>query len=98
MDRVIGIDVSKARLDVYCLRRGVRLAVANDELGILQLAGWLEPGGLVVMEASGGYERPVHRSVTQHGVRAAVVNPLRVRQFAEASGLLAQDRIGSMRR
>ena len=90
MDRVIGIDVSKARLDVYCLRRGVRLAVANDELGILQLAGWLEPGGLVVMEASGGYERPVHRSLTQHGVRAAVVNPLRVRQFAKASGLLAK--------
>lgn len=90
MDRVVGIDVSKARLDVFCLASGRRLAVANDAAGVAALAGWLEPGSLVVMEASGGYERLAHRLLAEHGIQAAVVNALRVRQFAKASGLLAK--------
>src|SRR6478736_4727564 len=90
MDLVVGIDISKARLDVFCLASGRRCAVAN-------LAGWLEPGSLVVMEASGGYERLVHRLLAERGLKAAVVNALRVRQFAKASGLLAKtDRLDAM--
>ena len=42
------------------------------------------------MEASGGYERLVHRLLTERGIKAAVVNALRVRQFAKAAGLLAK--------
>ena len=90
MDRVVGIDVSKARLDAYCQRRGERLAVGNDAEGIGRLAGWLEPGSLVVMEASGGYERLVHRLLARGGIEACVVNALRVRQFAKGAGLLAK--------
>ena len=90
MDRIVGIDVSKARLDVYCLERQRRLAVGNDATGIEQLAAWLTPGSLVVMEASGGYERLAHRLLTARGIQAAVVNPARVRHFAKASGVLAK--------
>jgi transposase len=90
MDRVVGIDISKARLDVFCEVSGRRLAVANDAAGVAELAGWLEPGSLVVMEASGGYERLVHRLLTGHGIKACVVNALRVRQFAKGAGLLAK--------
>jgi transposase len=90
MDRIVGIDVSKARLDAYCLERQRRLAVGNDATGIEQLAAWLTPGSLVVMEASGGYERLAHRLLTARGIKAAVVNPARVRHFAKASGVLAK--------
>jgi transposase len=64
--------------------------VANDAQGIAELALWLEPGSLVVMEASGGYERLAHRLLRERGFAVAVVNALRVRQFAKASGLLAK--------
>ncbi len=90
MDRVVGVDISKARLDVCCLASGRRLAVPSDAAGIARLAAWLEPGSLVVMEASGGYERLAHRLLTERGQEAAVVNALRVRQFAKAGGLLAK--------
>jgi transposase len=97
MDRVIGIDISKARLDAYCLKRQQRLAVDNNAAGIERLIAWLEPGSLVVMEASGGYERLVHRLLTERGIPAAIVNPARVRHFAKASGLLAKtDRLDAM--
>lgn len=90
MEQVVGIDVSKARLDGFCLASGRRLAVGNDAQGIGALASWLEPGSLVVMEASGGYERLMHRLLVERGCKVAVVNALRVRQFAKASGLLAK--------
>ena len=90
MEQVAGIDVSKARLDAYDLAGERRLSVANDAQGIAELALWIKPESLVVMEASGGYERLAHRLLTQHGYKTAVVNALRVRQFAKASGLLAK--------
>ena len=90
MDQVVGIDISKARLDAFCVVSGRRLAVGNDAAGVAKLVGWLEPGTLVVMEASGGYERLAHRLLTERGAKAAIVNALRVRQFAKASGLLAK--------
>lgn len=96
MGRVIGIDVSQARLDVYCLEDGRRLAVGNDAAGIGTLVGQLElgAGDLLVMEASGGYERAAQRLLSARDVAVAVVNAARVRAFARASGRLAKtDRI-----
>ena len=92
MERVIGIDISKARLDVYRLEDGRRLAVGNDAAGIAALADQLGLGArdLLVMEASGGYERLPHRLLGERGMRVAVVNAARVRDFARASGLLAK--------
>ncbi|MFO1047103.1 MAG: IS110 family transposase [Geminicoccaceae bacterium] len=90
MRQVVGVDVSKARLDACDPAGERRLSVANDAEGIAELARWLGPDSLVVMEASGGYERLAHRLLTELGRKAAVVNALRVRQFAKASGLLAK--------
>ena len=96
MERVIGSDVSKARLDVDSLEDGRRLAVGNDAAGMVALADQLGlgAGDLLVMEASGGYERLPHRLLSARGLRVAVVNAARVRDFARASGRLAKtDRV-----
>ena len=93
MERVIGIDVSKVRLDVYSLEDGRRLAVGNDAAGIAALADrlGLSARDLLVMEASGGYERRAHRHLSERGLRVAIVNAARVRDFAKASGRLAKN-------
>ena len=54
----------------------------------------MTPACLVVMEASGGYERTAHRELVAQGVLAAIVNPKRVRDFARGMGLEAKtDRV-----
>lgn len=94
MDRAVGVDVSKGRLDAYDLGTGRRTTVANDAAGIGRLLAWASPEALVVMEASGGYERPAHRRLVEHGRPVAIVNAKRVRDFAKASGRLAKtDRV-----
>ena len=88
----VGIDVCKARLDVYLHPIGVRLAVANDTQGVRRLKRHLEGHevALVVMEATGKLHRAAHRSLAEAGLAVAVVNPLRSRLFAEAAGALAK--------
>jgi hypothetical protein len=43
MDRVVGVDVSKAQLDAYDLGAGRRLRVGNDAAGIARLRAWASP-------------------------------------------------------
>ena len=78
MDRVVGVDVSKAQLDAYELGAGQRLQPAptggQHAAGIARLAAWAGPGALVVMEASGGYERLTHRHLLERGLAVAIVN------------------------
>lgn len=96
--RHVGIDVSKARLDVCLLPEGAAFAVANDREGIESLLGRLGEAQacpeLVVMEASGRYERPAAAAIAASGIAVAVVNPRQTRDFAKATGRLAKtDRI-----
>jgi transposase len=96
MAHVIGSDVSKARLEVCRLEDGRRLAVGNDAAGLSALVERLGTGAqdLMVMAASGGYERTAQRTLSERGLRVAIVNAARVRDFARASGRLAKtDRI-----
>ena len=93
---VVGIDVSKAVLDVAVLPSGEALQFANDANGIEDLGRRLksEAADLVVMEATGGYETAVATALVGSGWRVAVVNPRQVRDFAKATGRLAKnDRI-----
>jgi transposase len=90
MERIVGVDVAKARLDAFCLERRQHRSFGHDARGIAGLAAWLAPGSLVVMEASGGYERRLHEALAERGVAAAIVNAKRVRDFARASGRLAK--------
>lgn len=88
----VGVDVSKATLDVAFGTDGELVQVSNDEAGIVELLAGLakaEPA-LVVMEATGGYESLVAAALAEKGVPVAVVNPRQVRDFAKATGVLAK--------
>jgi transposase len=92
MSEFIGIDVSKATLDVATHVGGVRLQAENNEQGLKPLCERLLELApeLVVMEASGGYERLCAASLAQAGLPVAVVNARQVRAFAVATGVLAK--------
>ncbi len=89
-----GIDVSKGRLDVFLLPEGEDFSVANDPEGIDALVERLlqeeERPELVVLEATGRYERPVATAIAAAGIAVAVVNPRQARDFAKATGRLAK--------
>jgi transposase len=91
-----GIDVSKARLDLAILPTGQTLAVDNDPKGIQRIIETLKPHTvqLLVVEATGRYERRLVADLLDAGIRVAVVNPRQARDFARATGRLAKtDRI-----
>lgn len=95
-EQVVGIDVSKATLDVALLPVGEVLQFGNDAAGIEDLGKKLKSAAvdLVVMEATGGYETAVATALVGAGLRVAVVNPRQIRDFAKATGRLAKnDRI-----
>jgi transposase len=92
----IGIDVSKATLDVFVLPGNNYIQVENNENGIKKLLKELTPfdDSLVVMESTGKYEREVAQTLAKQGFAVAVVNPRPIRDFAKALGKLAKtDRI-----
>src|SRR5271157_4682673 len=90
----VGIDVSKAHLDVACDGKRTIARHINDAQGCAALAHELRDAGLVVVEATGGYELEIVLAMQSAGVPVAVVNPRQVRDFARATGRLAKtDRI-----
>ena len=95
---ICGVDVSKAKLDV-CIEPGHRLAsFNNDTAGIAELAAFCREHAvtLMVMEASGGYERRAFVELWEKGISCALTNPRNVRRYAEAMGILEKtDRIAS---
>jgi transposase len=95
----VGIDVSKARLDVAVLPSGEAFEVANDEGGWRELVRRLGPleAAAIGLEASGGYERGILRALIEAGLAARLINPLRVRQLARAWGMMAKnDRLDAL--
>ena len=88
----VGIDISKATLDVAVLPTGEHFVVSNDEAGIEELLGKLAEvsDALVILEASGGFERPVAAALAASGVALFVVDPRQARDFAKATGQLAK--------
>lgn len=94
----VGIDVSKRTLDVCLLPEGARtgesFVVSNDQVGINELLGRLQgtrrSPELVVLEATGRYERLCATSIAAAGIPVAIVNPRQARDFAKAIGRLAK--------
>ena len=90
-----GVDLSKDRLDV-CLRwsepdwheKEEAFVLAYDDSGIDALLSRLlkEPTVLVVLEATGGFERTVVGALAAAGLAVVVINPPQVREFARATG------------
>lgn len=96
MQTICGVDVSKMWLDAHVAPQGVVARLANDAEGIAELAALCrrEAVDLVVMEATGGYERGAFLLLWQAGLPCALANPRQVRCYAEAMGLLEKtDRI-----
>ena len=92
----VGIDVSKATLDVAVHPSAETWQVKNQVTGIAELIEQLKARGpeLIVLEATGGYENAVVAALGAAGLPVVVVNPRQVRDFAKAMGLLAKtDRI-----
>jgi len=88
----VGIDVSKARLDVAVRPWGQSESVTNDEAGIKSLVkrlGEIQPA-LIVLEATGGVERQLTRALVNAELPVVVINPRQVRDFAKATGQLAK--------
>ena len=87
----LGIDVSKAMLDV-ARDDGTVQQVANDAAGILELVTQLQATrpARVVLEATGVYHHSVTAALLAAGLPVAVVNPRQVRDFARSTGQLAK--------
>ena len=92
----VGIDVSKDQLDVALGVEGPAWSVSNDDPGIETLIEDLcaRPCGLIVLEATGGFEVPVTTALAAAALPVVVINPRQGRDFARAIGQLAKtDRI-----
>lgn len=93
---VCGVDVSKNWLDASAQPDGAAARFSNTASGVEKLAAFCRQhgAGLVVMEASGGYERLAFGLPWAMGQPCGLVNPRQVRRFAEAMGVLEKtDRI-----
>lgn len=88
----VGIDVSKAALDIALAPEAKAFRVGNDRAGVEQLVAKLPPPGtcLITLEGSGGYERLVIAEMLDRCHRVALVNPRQVRDFAKGLGILAK--------
>jgi transposase len=92
MSEFIGVDVSKSRLDVAAHASGEQFAVGNTEAELKLLCERLTglSPQLVVMEASGGYERLCVAALAHAGLPVVLVNARQVREFARATGVVAK--------
>lgn len=88
----VGIDVSKTRLDVAVQPSGGLSHVTYDAAGITTVVTQLSQKQpiRIVVEATGGLERPLVRALVAAALPVIVVNPRQVRDFAKATGQLAK--------
>jgi transposase len=88
----VGIDVAKAQLDIALRPTGTRWTVTNDDAGIAELVTRLQGIGpqLIVLEATGGFQRAVVAALAAAALPVVVVNPRQARDFAKATGQVAK--------
>jgi transposase len=93
MEITVGIDVSKAGLDVHVHPLGESFAIGNDEAGVAGLVerlGRLDGVLSIGIEASGRYERLAVAELAAAGLPVVVLNPAQVRHYAQAIGQRAK--------
>ena len=93
---VVGVDISKARLDCATWPATAAWAHEHTAVGVGELVARVHALNvqLVVLEATGGLEIDVAAELTRAGVPVAVVNPRQTHRFAQALGILAKtDRV-----
>ncbi len=91
-ERNVGVDVGKVMLDVHIHELDCHWQAENAPKGIKSLITRLKRYKLsrVIVEATGGYERHFVRACAQRDLPVVVVQPIQVRQFAKAQGILAK--------
>lgn len=91
MEKFAGIDVAKDTLEVF-ITPGTRKSFLNEDEGRKELGRFLADvrPGLVVLEATGGYQIPVVETLALRNLPVVVVNPRQIRDFAKATGRLAK--------
>jgi transposase len=96
-NRFIGIDISKSSFDACVLPEMASASFSNDACGIAQFLAFvarLDDVVRLVVEPTGGYERPVVDALLAARLPVAKVNAKQIRQFARACGQLSKtDRI-----
>ena len=90
--RFVGIDVSKAQVDVAVRPTGQRWVVSYDDSGVEELVSQMVDLGpaLVLLESTGGLELSLVAALAAAALPVMVVNPRQVRDFARATGTLAK--------
>jgi transposase len=90
---VVGIDVAKDKVDSCIRMLSQRQACPNTAQGHRKLVAWLRKHRVnkAVMEASGGYEQAWARTLREAGIEVRIVDPKRVRNFAQSAGRLAKN-------
>jgi transposase len=91
----VGIDVAKDKLDLARSDTGELFTFGNDETGIVRLVASLQDQradvvGCIVIESTGGLERPLLDALLQADLPVALVNPARARHLAIGLGILAK--------
>lgn len=89
-DDTIGVDVSKARLDIAFPNESITIENSDEAIQQQLVARLQGKRVIVVLEATGGYEKQLVSQLHKHGVALSVVNPRRVRDFAKGIGMDAK--------
>ena len=89
----IGIDVSKAKLDLFDPRSGQYRCYPNTKTGLKRLlckACELPGKPHIICEPSGGYEKLLLEQAHEQGIAISAINPRQIRDYARAKGQLAK--------
>ena len=90
----VGIEVSKATLEIALDDKSRTQTLGNDEAGFKELIAKLESlqdkVAVVLLEATGGSEQPAAAALCASGFAVMVVSPRQARDFAKAMGYLAK--------
>jgi transposase len=88
--RIVGVDISKHKADVYFLEQQQHRLIEAKNYPEFTATLQEYAADLVVMEATGGYERLLAGHIAAAGIPLAIVNPRQVRDFAKATNQLAK--------
>jgi transposase len=90
----IGIDISKAKLDIKYDEHQPVVTIENKKRVFKDLKQYLPKDKtqvLVLLEATGGYEKAIVKWLLSHDIPVAIINAKRVRDFAKSSGEFAKN-------
>jgi len=89
----VGVDIAKNYFDVCILPTKQTFNFINNDIGFKKLLKILKEHPdvfRVVIEHTGGYQKPLVAFLQKHGLPVSVINPLRSKYFAKANGTIAK--------